>query len=187
MYGIGDIDLMTLAQHAWEDWIVQQVAVSPDDPLVHFYGDKLRASLFSGFLTLGGFLLSVKTFVVVQMKTGLYDTDGYRKRVVAARQLKPETPYYKPLANFSRALFWAVLLALVTAAAQLTIGFYESRITVYICLGLAILTLIVLAVVLALVQSNLKSWFTHMEKAVEHVGRKKKARPNEAAEEQPPR
>lgn len=184
MHGIGDIGFMSLAQHAWWDWIAYQVDVLPDDPLVRFYSDKLRASLFSGFLTLGGFLLSVKTFVVVQMKTGLYDTDGYRERVVKARQLKPDTPYYKPLANFSRALFWAVLLALATAAAQLTLGLYEARLAVYICLGLALLTLIVLVIVLAMVQSNLKSWFRYLEKAVEHVGCNKKAHSNEIGDEQ---
>jgi hypothetical protein len=45
--------------------------------LVRFYGENIRGSLFTGFLTLGGFLLSLKTFIIVKMKENVYDDERY--------------------------------------------------------------------------------------------------------------
>ena len=56
--------------------------------LVQFYVQNLRSSLFAGFLTLGGFLFSAKTFIVIKMKEGgnakSLETGGSRPEVLWA-------------------------------------------------------------------------------------------------------
>lgn len=135
--------------------------------LVQFYGESLRSSLFAGFLTLGGFLFSAKTFIVVKMKEGVYDTPDYEKSVETQRALKPGSnlKFYGPLRNLSQLLFGSILLSLVTAVAQLTLGLFDNVIAVFICLGLAVATIVVLIISLFFIRANLVFWFDQMEKA----------------------
>ena len=41
--------------------------------VTEFFDKNLRASLFAGFLTMGGFLLSLKTGIVIKIKESVYD------------------------------------------------------------------------------------------------------------------
>lgn len=39
-----------------------------------YFGDKIRPSLFTGLLTVGSFLLSLKVFIVVKFKETVFDS-----------------------------------------------------------------------------------------------------------------
>src|SRR5262245_31540304 len=64
-------------------------AVLDGQRFADFYARNLRGSLFTGFLTLSGFLLSAKTFIVVKMKESLYEQDFYTRRLEMHRKQRP--------------------------------------------------------------------------------------------------
>ncbi|MBT0959869.1 hypothetical protein [Denitromonas iodatirespirans] len=55
-----------------------------------YYVENIRGHLFAGFLALGGFLLSLKTFIVVTMKENVYDDEKYIQNWEAQRKLDPQ-------------------------------------------------------------------------------------------------
>ena len=83
--------------------------------LVAFYSDKLRNSLFTGFLTAGSFLFSLKTFIVVKMKENVYDNEKYKKRVAEQRKLNKDLTHYGPLKRLSSHLYYTVFAAILSS------------------------------------------------------------------------
>jgi hypothetical protein len=130
-----------------------------------FYADKLRASLFTGFLTLGGFLMSLKTFIIVNMKKEVYDTDEYKKKWLISnpRRQKDTGLLYTPLQNLSHMLYATILFSISTSAAQLTIGLFETFWGSVICVWLASVTIILLLWCLRIIKGNLDVLFIHIE------------------------
>lgn len=57
---------------------IEWLTTDPSE-LVLFYEKHLRGNLFAGFLTVGGFLLSLKTFILIKLKENVYDHKEYRK------------------------------------------------------------------------------------------------------------
>jgi hypothetical protein len=149
------------------------ITSAPVDSFYAFYAANLRGSLFSGFLTLGSFLVAVNTFIVVNMKKELYDTAAYREQVKSRRQLSAangkrcRVTFFGPLRRLSGCLFWAIVFALLTAVSQLTIGLIPSRWTAVACIGLAALTILILLALLLIVRRNLSCWFGFMEAEAE--------------------
>jgi len=133
------------------------------DDLVKFYGDKLRASMFSAFLTLGGFLLSLKTFVVVKMKEALYDSPRYRARAAERRQRVPGENIFGGVDMLRRLLFVAIVSSLCTAVCQLSVGLYDSKATAAASIAAGGFTIALLAQVLFRINGNLRTWFEFLE------------------------
>lgn len=139
-------------------------AAAAASPFFAFYAANLRGSFFSGFLTLGSFLVAVNTFIVVNLKKELYDHDGYRTRVEQRRLLNSKVSYFGPLQRLSAFLFWTIILAVVTAVAQLTVGvIFQSTAAAVVCVSLAGCTIITLFVALFTIKFNLKLWFGFIE------------------------
>jgi len=51
-----------------------------------YYAKNIRGSLFTGFLTVGSFLLSLKAFIVVKLKENIFDSDIYKKKIARAEK-----------------------------------------------------------------------------------------------------
>lgn len=136
-----------------------------DDPdrLVPFFAGSLRGSLFAGFLTVGGFLFSLKTFIIVKLKESVYDHKGYEKRVIEQRELNPAISFYGPLRRLSHLLFVAVLASILTAVLQLTVGLINHWIAVLVCIWAAVFSVILLIIALILIKRNLDQWFQFLE------------------------
>lgn len=134
-----------------------------------YYGSNLRGPLFSGFLSLGGFLLSLKTFILVKMKEGVYDNARYRMRVRQARKAHPKRniKIFGELEQLRILLFLAIVAALVTAVSQMTLGLVKQEVVVAICLALAGFTLALLVQALLQINANLGRWFEYLEKEAE--------------------
>lgn len=130
---------------------------------LQFYGDKLRFPLFTGFLSLGGFLFASKTFIVVHMKKEVYDTDRYRQRVAEQRKLNKDLPHYKPLRNLNSLLYWAVVSSLGTAVAQVTVGLLPYMVAAVACVSIAAVSLVLLFVCLYQIRENMNSWISDLE------------------------
>ena len=147
------------------DAVAKSAPPPPPETFWHFYATNLRASLFSGFLTLTGFLFAVKTFIVVSMKRELYDTDEYRSRVAARREFNKKVTVYGPLQRLSGLLFWSVIASLVTAASQLTVGLVPEWWAAGLCMLLALVTVLLLLCDLIVIRCNLNQWFKFLEDA----------------------
>lgn len=136
---------------------------------VKFYREGLRTPFFSGFLTVGGFLLTLKTTILLRIKE-IYDTEQYlndwqnfqeqRRRANPAAQA---TDYYGPLRNLGIGLLANVVLTLVSAMLQVTLGFVNQYWAVGICLGFAASTLLLLLFLWWQIAANLMHWFKVIE------------------------
>jgi hypothetical protein len=138
------------------------------DHLTTFYAESLRGSLFTGFLTLGGFLLSLKAFIVVNMKKEVYDTAAYKDLWSDSRS-RGETvgALYSPLRDLSESLYIAILACVLTSASQFTIGLLEFIPAVLFCLWSALCAIVLLLLCLLKIRFNLRSMFSHLDKMAE--------------------
>ncbi|WP_147447060.1 hypothetical protein [Corallococcus sp. CA054B] len=128
------------------------------------YRDSLRGSFFSGFLSVGGFLFSLKTFIVIKMKEGLYDSDEYRERHREKSKLgRRGVGLFDPLRNLSRLLFYSIVSSFSTAVAQVTVGLVPGWGAVGLCLSMVACTLCLLFFSLREIKGNLDTWFDCLE------------------------
>lgn len=132
--------------------------------LYDIYSEKLRMPLFTGFLTLGGFLLTLKTFVLIKLKEGLYDHEKYQELHAERKELNSEITYYGPLSRLGNFLIFSVLLALLTSFYQFTFGFIKCNIVAAIGLALAVTTAVLVLISWWNIRNNLNSWFKLLER-----------------------
>lgn len=135
--------------------------------IIATYATSLRSSMFTGFLTLSGFLLSATTFIVIQMKKEVYDQEYYLDRWKQQKDLGTEKPLYGPLRCMSRLLVVTITMSLSASLSHITIGLIASFVTVLICYILSIVVLVAVAFVLYLISQNLRMWFDDMETAAQ--------------------
>lgn len=133
------------------------------DDFLNFYDQRLRGFLFSGFLTVGSFLLSLKTFVVVSLKDKLFDSPSYIARYKSLNRLEEdgEIDYkdlYKPLSNLTGFLFFSILFSIGTAVAQFSIGLMKNEYVIVFCIWMALFTVFLLMNSLRLIRKNLLVW-----------------------------
>lgn len=143
----------------------------PSENVQQFYAANLRGSLFAGFLTLGSFLLSLKTGIVIKIKEGLFDSADYKKRLDERRALNPSLTAYGPLRRLNRLLSNAVLSALIAAALQLTVGLIPHWTAAAFCMACAVFSLALLLSSFYLIQSNLNIWFDLIDEVEERRAR----------------
>ncbi len=126
------------------------------DVFLVIYDNKLRSDFFSGFLSVGAFLLSLKTFIVMTMKTGVYDTEKYKKTWERNRLLDDSVgPVYQGLKELNDCMFNSIFFSLVAAAAQVTIGIVSGALFVFMSLLPCVISIFYLAYCLFLVKRNL--------------------------------
>lgn len=126
------------------------------DAFLAVYDSKLRSDFFSGFLSVGAFLLSLKTFIVMTMKTGVYDTEKYKKTWEKNRLLDDSVgPVYQGLKELNDCMFNSIFFSLVAAAAQVTIGIVGGALLVFLSLLPCVISIFYLAYCLFLVKRNL--------------------------------
>lgn len=104
------------------------------------YTEPMRNSFFTGFLTLGSFLMSVASFLVVQLNTNIYSKDRYAE---LHQKLDPKNSKRDGLREFT---FWIILnivAALTTSFLQVTVGFVKVGLTDTICMLAALVTFLI--------------------------------------------
>lgn len=123
------------------------------------YRANMRSSMFTAFLTLSGFLLSAKTFIVVNMKKEVYDNPAYRDNFNTQKKLKPDMSLYGPLQTLSRRLTINVASSLIASILQFSVGFIHHWAAAAICVASAIVVIIMLFVSLYQIHNNLNNMF----------------------------
>lgn len=129
------------------------------DEFYKFFENSLRGHLFSGFLALSGFLISLKAFIVVTMKEKVYDHPQYIKRWKEQRKLDKSLTLYGPLKELSDLLYFAISSCLFAAVAQVTIGLFPFWWAALACIFLAIFATALLFSCLVLMKQNIDDWF----------------------------
>lgn len=135
-------------------------------PFSQFYAANLRGSLFAGFLTLGGFLMSLKTFIIVNMKKEVYDTAGYKELHARAKKTDPKSrisTVFGPLRNLSTIIYATIVSCISTAVSQLTVGLFGTLWSSIFCVWMAVLSIMFLVWCLHLIRANLTTMFDHLD------------------------
>lgn len=131
---------------------------------LEFYGRNIRAPLFTGLLTVGSFLLSMKVFIVVKFKETVFDTDWYKERLADRQKIDPNIKHYGPVRNLSSVLFTAIASAIVGSLTQITIGLIPHVAALTICVITASFAGAMLIQTLLLIRSILSDWLDNTEK-----------------------
>lgn len=129
------------------------------DHIYTFYKDSFRMPLFTGFLTLGSFLLSFKSFAILRLLT-VFESDIYLTRYVKRRKYVENftAGYLDPIVKLSSLIFLAIYLSLITASMQLTIGLIPCWWTTLPCIWSATFTGLVLARTVRQLKTNIDLW-----------------------------
>lgn len=135
--------------------------------LYEFYSKKLQIPLFTGFLTVGSFLLALKTGLLIKLKEGLYDTKAYHSLVVEQRQINPNLSFYGPLTRLGKFLVVTVVSALSTSFLQITLGWIPFKVVAAIAMATALTTSVMVIICWYYIRGNLNYWFRAMEKEAE--------------------
>ncbi|EOV8836487.1 hypothetical protein ACNY9Y_001400 [Cronobacter dublinensis] len=130
-----------------------------------FYQTSLRGYLFTGFISVGSLLLSLHTFVIVNLRDKLFLTDHYRNKFAEKAGITGsvniqninERELLKPLDNLSSFVNISVWLAILTAVSQFTLGMADYGIASVFCIWLAMLTICFLLNSLILIREHIKN------------------------------
>ena len=130
------------------------------------YEADLRTTFFAAFLTMGVFLFSLRTFIVITMKEGLYESEGYISRLKDRRELSgPNASHYGTLRGLSNLLFWSTALSLLASVVQMTLGFVDCIYAVHACIGICAPAIVLLSVGVIYSEINLADLFKEWEEA----------------------
>lgn len=130
--------------------------------IIKFYGDSLRGNLFSGFLALGGFIFSLKAFILVTMKQNVYDSKIYEDKWLGLNKDGSGKEYFLPLKELNSVLYMTVLLSILCSILNITIGLLPVIFVVYVCIFTAFFATIYLVLSLWLIKGNLDTWFEYL-------------------------
>ncbi|WP_370611795.1 hypothetical protein [Klebsiella aerogenes] len=135
---------------------------SPDvsTKFFEFHHKNLRGYLFSGFISVGSFLLSLHTFVIVNLRDKVFATNEYKESYALAYGISEkdikENELFKPLDNLSSFINTSIVLSLTTAISQFTLGLSTNLYACLICVWLAILTVCFLLHCLIIIRINIR-------------------------------
>lgn len=130
------------------------------DEIYRLYFSQLRSNFFTGFLTVGSFMLSLKTFIVVKLKESVFDSEAYRQIFAerAHRFAEPDKEYYLPLRNLSKLLFFTITSAVVTAVIHVTVGLFGGMVPFIICVFSVAFSFVMVLMSLYLIHGNIYDW-----------------------------
>jgi hypothetical protein len=159
----GGFVLLTAAYWAWAAVGVTWFG-STTDICLGLYQTNARTPIFSGFITMGSFLLALKTNILARLKE-TYETTEYRENYRAHQEQKREKAdrYFGTLERLSYAIGWNVIFCLTAALAQMTLGFVWKAWAFGICCGLATGTLLLLLYLTCILMAAHREWFQMIE------------------------
>lgn len=128
------------------------------------YHHEFRTAIFTSSLTLGTFLFTMKTFIIQTIKKEIYDQPLYRAKVENASKLSGEqVTYYKPLQFLSKLILYSILMALINALLQVTLGYICHPLAAGLCLATSLFSWSIFSVVLFQVGRNMSDMLDFAE------------------------
>lgn len=151
------------------------------DTAVKLYGEKLQMPMFTGFLTLAGFILSLKTNILLRLQNDLFDKPLYKERIERASALEGQPiSRFEPLINLGNYLVWTVFACLAASLAQVTFGFIKNRWSVGVALAAGFVAFVFTLFAWFAIRANLQVWFDLLKEG-EQAEQKKKTESVEAS------
>lgn len=111
-------------------------SIQPED-LITFYRS-IRSGIMTSSLTVGAFLFTMKSFIVLNMKKEVYDQPAYHEMIRFRRSRGKKERLYSGLGQLKVLLYWSIILALVNALGQVTLGYIAKPWAVLSALGLTV-------------------------------------------------
>lgn len=154
--------------------------------LVETYTQTLRTPLFSGFLTLTGFLFSMKSFLLANLQRDIYSNKEYLQQWAEARLEDASVgTVARPLRNLGRILLATICATLTTSILQITIGLVPNVFTVVTCLVATLASLAMVAFSIVVLWQNINDWMDVLDKQGEVVLRTVKKQLESGDESEP--
>ncbi|MFJ3356694.1 hypothetical protein [Serratia liquefaciens] len=102
------------------------------DCLISNYKAYMRGYVFSSFLGISSFLLSLLTFVVINLKEKMFDSEDYLAIYRKGEKLSEDaavkkSDLYKPLLNITYLLVLSITFCLLTCLLQFSLGFSAAK------------------------------------------------------------
>lgn len=133
----------------------------PQKPFAAGFVDKFSGNCFSGFLTLGGFLLAMKNLIVLRIQEKIYDTKSYKALFEANR--KGEEGLYDPLVNLTELMVGSVGSCLASAIVMLVAGAVKDELASCIAISVAAGTLSLVFKCWWEMRGNFMDYFSRLE------------------------
>ncbi|MCA8939871.1 MAG: hypothetical protein KDB07_08690 [Planctomycetes bacterium] len=129
---------------------------------VEFYANHLRAPLFQTMLTVGGVLLALQTFIVSNISTAVYDTEEYVEAQSVQEALGDTRPRFAQLRNLNAFLSASVVVSLISALVQYSIGVISAVWAVCLAVEMAFLGICLLFESMCKVVLNIHSMIRYL-------------------------
>lgn len=123
-----------------------------------YYAINIRGNLFAGLIAVGGFLMTGKTFILVTMKQNVFDDDSYKEVFRKMSKHDNSLSLYGPLIQLKNILYWSVVLTIIAAVAQLSIGLIPHWSASIFSVFISIFSIIMVIDGLNLIKKNLDYW-----------------------------
>jgi hypothetical protein len=134
-----------------------------DATFYDMFAKDIRPGLFTGFLTISGFLSAAHTFIIIHMKKEVYDSVGYKKRIAEIQKINRSHSHYGGLRRLSKLMIWAVFASLATSITQVTVGLYHADWVAFFCLSTAAIAFVLLVLSVWFMALNMRAWFQDLE------------------------
>lgn len=100
--------------------------------LIQAYHNSMRGYFFSAFLGISSFLLSLLTFVVINLKEKMFDSEDYKRMYAKFNGISDDSTIvkrdlYKPLVVITTLLVFSIVCCLATSLLQFTLGFSNCK------------------------------------------------------------
>jgi ABC-type multidrug transport system fused ATPase/permease subunit len=126
------------------------------------YSASIRTPTFSALLTLGSFLLTLKSAILQRLKDS-FDTVEEARLYIRHLKKQPNRHYYSSLENMSVALSASIFMAFVSALLQLTLGFVSHPFAIGISLSSAITTFALVMYLWREIARTHRKWLSKIE------------------------
>lgn len=156
--------LVGIIAWAWAVYCAPKLGGSTVD-VIDQYQKYARTPIFTGFLTMGSFLLAMKTNILSRLKEA-YDTEEHKRTYLHINEgVSPDkrSEFYSGLHDLSKAIACNVIFCLVTALLQMTLGFYPHISAFVICIGTAGACLFLLIYLTWILLTEHDNWFKAIE------------------------
>ena len=114
----------------------------------------MRSGIFTGFITAGSFILTMKTFTIATLKKEVYE-DPWYKEYISSLSNAVDVTLYGSLSALKQLLFWCIISCYSISLLQLTLGFFPNIWTSSICLAAAVAGIIFIIVCLKYISNNI--------------------------------
>lgn len=132
--------------------------IGPFNEVYDYYQKHLRGNIFAGLISVGGFLMAGKTFILITMKQNVFDSPEYIKRHEDLRVLDPDLKLYDQLIELKDILYLSVLVTILAAIVQFTIGLIPHWSFSFLAITVSIFSIILVIDGLNYIKINLDFW-----------------------------